>query len=118
MSSIKKIRTTEGDLSIDYNSLDNRPDLTDYVKNTDYASNAKGGVFKTNSNYGTTMINGYLGGDERSFAGYNQMTNYGLIGKGTLENVIAGKGLTTKSYVDGLVGDINTALDAINGEVI
>lgn len=27
MSSIKKIRTTEGDLAIDYNSLDNRPTI-------------------------------------------------------------------------------------------
>lgn len=35
-----------------------------------------------------------------------------------LENVITGKDLTTKTYVDGLVGDIDTALDTINGEVI
>ena len=27
-------------------------------------------------------------------------------------------GFTTKTYVDGIVGDINSALDAINGEVI
>ena len=31
MSSIKKIRTTEGDLSIDYNSLDNRPTIPSKV---------------------------------------------------------------------------------------
>ena len=31
MSSIKKIRTTEGDLAIDYNSLDNRPTIPSKV---------------------------------------------------------------------------------------
>ena len=41
-----------------------------------------------------------------------------FISKGTLENVITGKELVNKTYVDDLVGDINSALDSINGEVI
>ena len=35
-------------------------DLTGYVKNTDYATSAKGGVVKIVSNYGTMMINGIV----------------------------------------------------------
>lgn len=35
-------------------------DLTDYVKNTDYADNSKFGVVKTNSNYGIQTENGVL----------------------------------------------------------
>jgi len=69
------------------------------VKNTDYASSSTGGVVKVNSNYGTTMTNGYIIGDERSYAGYSQMSNYGLIGKGTLENVITGKELLSANDV-------------------
>ena len=157
-------------------------DLTDYVKNTDYATENKGGTIKTSNYYATNIYNGvlyartktysdYTGGDNSMFIGkgtlenviagkglvsntnyatssvagvikavgsmgfdvsstgvlqskvvnyenYESASNYYNISKGTLENVITGKGLTTKSYVDGLVGDIGTALDTINGEVI
>jgi hypothetical protein len=37
-----------------------------------------------------------------------------FISKGTLENVITGKDLTTKSYVDGLVGDLETILTTLD----
>ena len=83
------------------------------VSNIDYASSNVGGVVKVNSNYGTAMANGYIIGDERSYAGYNQMSNYGLIGKGTLENVITGKDLTTKAYVDNAIASAIT--DALGG---
>lgn len=93
-------------------------DLTDYVKNTDYASSSVGGVFKIGNSYGTTIYNGYLSGVGRTYANYSSDSNALIICKGTLENVITGKDLTTKSYVDGLVGDISSTLDAINGEVV
>ena len=92
-------------------------DLTDYVKNTDYASSSKGGVIKTTD--GCLMReNGTMYCDTRAYSNYTGAGNSLFISKGTLENVITGKGLTTKSYVDGLVGDIGTAIDGINGEVI
>lgn len=94
-------------------------DLTDYVKNTDYATNTTGGVIKYNSNtYGSYVINGFLGASQTAYQNYLEKNNNFIIGKGTLENVIEGKGLTTKAYVDGLVGDISSVIDAINGEVI
>ena len=94
-------------------------DLTDYVKNTDYASDNTGGVFKTSNSLGTAInSNGGLQARTKTYSDYTSGSNNMFIGKGTLENVITGKDLTTKAYVDGLVGDINTALDTINGEVI
>lgn len=93
------------------------PDLTDYVKNTDYATNQKVGLVRGGVGfdiYGT----GYISVSTYSYNDYSSMPNGRPISKGTLENVITGKDLTTKSYVDGLVGDINTALDLINGESV
>jgi hypothetical protein len=93
--------------------------LTPYVKNTDYATNSTGGVIKYANGYATSITNdGKLYALVENYAEYTSGLNNAFISKGTLENVITGKDLTTKAYVDGLVGDINTALDTINGEVI
>jgi len=81
------------------------PDLTDYVKNTDYATSSVGGVIRTG--YGISMSSGRPIANVRSYANYlNDSDNY-FIGKGTLENVLNAR-----------IGDINTALDTINGESI
>lgn len=94
-------------------------DLTDYVKFTDYATTTTAGVVKV-PNWGGLSISavGNLSGLERTYAQYQSAENMLVVAKGTLENVITGKGLTTKSYVDGLVGDIGTILDNINNEVL
>ena len=96
------------------------PDLTDYVKNTDYATNNVGGVIKTNSNYGTNITaTGTLTGATKTYAQYlENLYGAGFITKGTLENVIEGKQLTDKTYVDGLVGDVSSTIDLINGESV
>ena len=97
-------------------------DLTDYVKNTDLTYDNNAGLVKGNSNYSYSAGNQYQKGSlvamVLSYSSYQSKSDYSFVGKGTLENVITGKGLTTKSYVDGLVGDIGSVLDAINGEVI
>ena len=93
--------------------------LKDYVKFTDYATTDKTGVIRINSAYGTAITtNGALCGNVNSYSVYQQRDGTYLISKGTLENVIIGKDLTTKTYVDELVGDIGTLIDVINGEVI
>lgn len=89
------------------------PNLDNYVKNTDYATSDTGGVVKANTFYGLDMYNGTLLGVVKTYAQYQSENDNAFISKGTLENVITGKDLTTKAYVDGLVGDINTALEAI-----
>jgi len=120
------------------NKLDSE-DLIDYVKNTDYASSSTGGVIKTNDYYGANISDsGNIKATVEPFNRYNNyIDNAAFISKGTLENVIAGKDLETANNkvvsisssstdteypsakcVYDLVGDINTALDTINGEVI
>lgn len=89
-----------------------------FVTNTDYATSSTGGVVKITNDYSLGMYNGYVTGVVRDYNSYSGISNYHIISKGTLENVITGKDLTTKAYVDSLVGDINTALDTINGEVV
>ena len=71
-------------------------DLTDYVKNTDYATNNKGGTIKSDNGFGTYVTgDGKLRASVQSYENYNSLTDYLLIGKGTLENVITGKGLVS-----------------------
>ena len=88
------------------------------VSNTDYANNNVAGVIRTNTSAATYTYEGQLFCDNVNYQTYSTRGAAMFISKGTLENVITGKDLTTKAYVDGLVGDINSVLDAINGEVI
>lgn len=89
-------------------------DLSDYVKNTDYATDSKGGVIKVNTALGTEISStGGLRAITKTYEQYNSAANNIFIGKGTLENVITGKELVNKTYVDGLVGDIEEALQNI-----
>ena len=93
--------------------------LVPYVKNTDYASYNKSGVIKTDaSTYGSNVNDGFLSAGVTNYANYRNKSNNFIVSKGTLENVITGKQLVNKTYVDGLVGNIGTILDNINGEVI
>ena len=92
--------------------------LLPYVKNTDYATSTKGGVVKSGG-YGLNVnSDGTVNCLSKTYQEYQSLGNTSFVGKGTLENVITGKDLTTKAYVDGLVGDIATALNTINGENI
>lgn len=82
--------------------------LEDYVKNTDYATSSTGGVVKISDGYGLELSNvGALRGKTQTYSNYQSMNNAGVICKGTLENVLTN-----------VVGDINSMLDSINGEVI
>ena len=126
---VPKQDTETSDLYDEYIWLDNQweivgerqieVDLTDYVKNTDYATSSKGGVVKVTTNNATSVgATGNLIAEVKTYEQYQSAHNYMFIGKGTLENVIEGKDLTTKAYVDGLVGNISSVIDAINGEVV
>ena len=91
------------------------PDLTDYVKNTDYARTSKAGVIKSGY-YGLQVDsnNGKAYCDTYTYANYGNVENQRFISKGTLENVITGKELVNKTYVDNLVGDIETILTTLD----
>lgn len=73
-------------------------DLTDYVTNTDYADSGTGGVIKTGASYGTTMTSsGNLRAVVKNYEEYSSAGDYMLVGKGTLENAIEGKGLVSNT---------------------
>lgn len=83
-----------------YTSLSDTPDDLSYFNNdtlfvneTDYASNSTGGVIKTGINSYDINSSGYLYADTQTYADYGNLSNTNFIGKGTLENVISGKGL-------------------------
>lgn len=91
-------------------------DLTDgdeYVKFTDYAKGAKSGVFKS----GNAIVVGNDGVIYVQNKTYEQYLSSGVsnaISKGTLENWYVGKEIVNKTYVDTLVGDIETALTTLD----
>lgn len=93
--------------------------LSGKVGFTDYATDSNSGVFKTSTNVANSVnANGVLIASIKTYSNYSSGSDAMFISKGTLENVITGKELTNKTYVDGLVGDIATALDEIQREVI
>ena len=78
-------------------------DLTDYVKNTDYATSSEGGVIKGNVNGVGITPNGEPACGVKTYAEYGNLSNSYFIGKGTLENVLTAR-----------IGDIETLLYNIN----
>lgn len=73
-------------------------DLTNYVTNTDYASSNTGGVIKISGSRGTSVTSsGFLGGYTRTYGQYNEDVEALMVSKGTLENVITGKGLVSNT---------------------
>jgi hypothetical protein len=112
-------------------------DLVDYVKNTDFATNSKGGVVKGNVNGFSIGSTGNPYASNYSYSQYDNIQDTHFISKGTLENVITGKNLETANNkvttlsssstdtqypsakcVYDIVGDIATTLDTIQREVI
>lgn len=110
---------TNGYVQVGYYKLSTletqKVDLTNYVQFTDYANNIKPGVIKAGYFSFGMDSSGFPKALTRDYNYYtNTMNESHFISKGTLENVITGKDLTTKSYVDGLVGDIETILTTLD----
>lgn len=96
---VPKTRTINNK-ALDENITLTTSDLTNdsgFVKNTDYATGSKAGVIVANaSGYGVqTTGSGTLQAVTKTFEQYNSGYNALFISKGTLENVIEGKGLAT-----------------------
>ena len=83
-------------------------DLTDYVKNTDYATTSKGGVVKISNILQLTIgPDGLFFPLVRTYNEYVNIFSNSFISKGTLENVLTNR-----------IGAIDDVLDAINGESV
>ena len=113
---------TNGYIQVGYYKLSmletQKVDLTNYVTNTDYATSSKGGVIKCYNSDGLTTNNGTLITSTKTYAQYNSSGNWIFVGKGTLENVIEGKGLVDQTALAGkqdkLTAGTNITIDANN----
>lgn len=91
------------------NETDLKDTLKDYVKNTDYATSSVGGVIK-----GTGAFSFIVDSEGRpklnilDYDTYKQYSPNNFIGKGTLENVIAGKNLETANNKVNFVNENST----------
>ena len=73
----------------DYALVSDIPDLTEYVKKTDYATGTVGGVVKQSTTYGFS-VNASTGipfASTKGLAGYQNSDGNMFIGKNTLENI-------------------------------
>ena len=108
---------TNGYVQVGYYKLSaletQKVDLTNYVTNTDYATSTVAGVLKV-SNGVVVGGTGSVSCSPRTYADYSGLSSSYFISKGTLENVLAGKGLNpivtlTQQEYDALVAkDPNT----------
>ena len=90
-------------------------DLTNYITNTDYASSSSAGIIRIGTAVSTYMSSdNRLSATTRSYADYTSGSDAMFIGKGTLENVITGKGLYSKPSggipKSDLTNDVQTSL--------
>jgi len=78
-----------------------------FVKNTDYATNSTGGVFKSSTKFSTGMGTGENDGlllcAVKTYNDYLNLSNYSFISKGTLANVLTAE-----------IGTIETALTTLD----
>lgn len=82
------------------------PDLSSYVKNTDYAGGSVSGVVKTSSTYGVgTSSNGYLQASIKTASQYESMSTNGVVGKGTLDNILADRNYASKEDIPEIADD-------------
>ena len=90
---------TNGYVQVGYYKLSaletQKVDLTNYVTNTDYANTSKAGVIKSSSTYATNVASGVLQSATNTYSDYTSGNNNMFISKGTLENVLTGKGFIT-----------------------
>lgn len=76
-----------------WDALGSEIDLSNFVKNTDFATSTKGGVIKFSTSHGVNMsADGFLMGATRTAEQYNSNSGNMLINKGTLENVLNNRG--------------------------
>lgn len=93
---------TNGYVQVGYYKLSaletQKVDLTNYVTFNDFATSTTPGVVITNSQYGvsTSSYTKNITAVTKTYAQYQNGNNAMFVGKGTLENVITGKGLDLK----------------------
>lgn len=88
-----------------------------YVKNTDYASSNDAGVIRSSGTYGVSVSsNGYLQATIKNASQYESMSANGIIGKGTLENVLADKAYASKDDIPTKVSELENDSEFITDD--
>lgn len=87
----------------------NSDESLNFVKKTDYATTSKTGVIKLDNSYAVSVSssNGNIYADTKTYAFYQSGNNGMFIGKGTLENVITGKELVTKTQMEDYINSLD-----------
>lgn len=96
------------------NKLD-ESDLTDYVKNTDYATDSKGGTIRTGW-YNMGITSGHPMALTTQYSNYSNLDPASFISKGTLENVIAGKQLINQTQLEESQATQDEQIEALQTE--
>ena len=92
------VTLTTNDLTNDSGYL-TESDLTDYVKNTDYATSNIGGVIRGNTAYALAISgSGYPYAQAKTYEQYGSLSGSAFIGKTTLENVLNGRKYLMPEY--------------------
>ena len=89
--------TTTPNMFISKGTLENVITGKGLVSNTDYASSSIGGTIRTSNASGLGISNGNLYAVTKTYNTYNSASDNMFIGKGTLENIITGKGLVDQT---------------------
>lgn len=93
-------------------------DLTDYVKNTNYANSSTGGVIKVQDTLGLGIgSTGNLFATTKTYATYQTLSEGAIVGKGTLENVITGKQLINQTTLDNSQATQDTKITNLENQV-
>ena len=98
------------------NEVPDIPDMSEYIKNTDYANNnssGQAGIVKCSSTFACTCVNGYIQASNiPTLERYNNLNQYAFIGKATLQTALTEYSktvLTTQADYDALATkDANT----------
>lgn len=93
--------TTTPNMFISKGTLENVITGKGLVSNTDYASSSIGGTIRISNASGLGISNGNLYAVTKTYNTYNSASANMFISKGTLENVIEGKGLVDQTALAG-----------------
>lgn len=100
VGAINEVNEDLSDAKEDINNLQ-----TTKIEADDYATSDVGGTSKVSSNYGVQVVDGNLMGATRTLAQYQGGSGGIVVCKNTLENLINGGHIASRSYVDSQIGD-------------
>lgn len=110
---ISDLETIRSNAALGATALQEIP--SNYVTNTDYATSSVGGVIRTTGTYASGMTSsGQLRSEEKTYAQYASLHDNAFIAKGTLENVIEGKGLAYKTEIPDVSNFITKSVNDLN----